>query len=123
MNLMLRLSLFLEPPSAEDPQKESKCFVKKNTHGGFLTHLALPLTLWHVIFHRFPLPPCFHGSEMASAPLCSCSGAPYTSRRRELADHRDNKKPESLKAAVSGSLHKLAPLAAWVCCPLVGSSL
>jgi hypothetical protein len=51
---------------SEDPQKESKCFLK-NTHGGFLTHLALPLTLWHV-FSTDSLPPL---SFSRKVPECS----------------------------------------------------
>src|SRR5438477_10603727 len=43
------------------------------------------------------------------------------STQLENTDRLDNKKPESL-AAVSGSLHKLAPYLAWVCCPLIGFS-
>ena len=100
-----------------------------STHGGFSdTPRASSYSLAR-IFHRFissdptflpRLAPslaeaalrCIRSAasdRSVSAPLCSCSGAPHPACRRELADRRDNKKPESLKAAVSGSLHKLGP--------------
>src|ERR1700687_3095233 len=106
-------------------RKSSASLFPKYTHGGFLTHLALPAYLWHVFFYRFTLPLL---PFRVVRKLCLCSTlllfrcASRAFRVRSTEPRQDNKKPESRKAASSGSLHKLWPLVAWVCCPLVGSS-
>jgi hypothetical protein len=58
-----------------------------------------------------------------SAPLCSCSGTPNSLDLRNSSPPIawTIKNPRAF-AAVSGSLHKLAPYLAWVCCPLIGFS-
>jgi len=60
--------------------------------------------------------------KTSSAPLCSCSGAGRQPLPFDRPIARTYKNPRAY-AAVSGSLHKLAPTLAWVCCPLIGSSL
>src|ERR1700736_2283114 len=103
---MLRLSLF-EIYSSEFISKGNQVLLLQNTHGGFLTHLALPSYLWHVFSNSAtPNTPL---SKYAETSLCSTLLLfRYTTPGpSKFADRQDNKKPESLKAAVSGSLHKL----------------
>jgi len=106
--------------------KGIKCFVPKAKHSRRFVLTYTPrasfLTLWHVFSTAAPTSPLpGFGKRLCSTLLLfRCTSSAESARE---ADRRDNKKPESPKAAVSGSFHKLAPLAAWVCCPLVGSSL
>jgi hypothetical protein len=114
-------------------QKEIKCFTEyrapfrrtrfaNNTHGGCSSHLALlPSFLWHVMFHRSHLS-FFHKEKMK---LCStlllfrCTHPPTVVRNRS-SRHKKTEKPQKWQSRDPST--NLRPLA-WVCCPLIGSSL
>ena len=137
MNLMLRLSLFetslLVSPKGAQISKGIKCFtltststslVRNNTHGGFLTHLALFLTSSGTSFpqislHFLPL------SEVSEVTLLHSAlvQVPLTRRlvvREPIIETQKN--PRASKRQSRDPSTNLR-LLAWVCCPLIGSSL
>jgi hypothetical protein len=130
----------LTPSPSEDgvnSQKEYKCLslrrvrspthaLRENTHGGCLalTHLARFLLSSGTSFSTDPSssPLLRKKTIWASAPLCSCSGAP--TRRSSFgcrsSRHKKTEKPQKWQSRDLPT--NLRPLA-WVCCPLIGSSL
>jgi len=90
----------------------------KNTTEVFLHTSRTSSVLWHV-FHRSALPLLRKKCSLLHSALVQVRS---TRLAHSITDSEDTKNPRSLKVAARDLSTNLR-LLAWVCCPLIGSSL